>query len=233
LLALPSQRSTWDAAAALGVSINDAYWKDATFFVHNETAENVDYGIAQMVSAGRAPEVVERIANDSSAIDSETILRVLYRATCDPLPTGNNDVVMFQWGIARLLTRLETDSAVSEDAIAQLEWQYLAVLEHSERPAKMLHRFMSSRPQFFVEVLSAVYRASELTLLHAWQIYRTFAGRKSKASEAGGIAFASIFQAYRQIASSYIGKMVPHLAQQHALSAAVQGGSPVGQSQDV
>jgi transcriptional regulator with XRE-family HTH domain len=160
LLALPSQRSTWDAAAALGVSINDAYWKDATFFVHNETAENVEYGIAQMVSAGRAPEVVERIANDSSAIDSETILRVLHRATCDPLPTGNNDVVMFQWGIARLLTRLETDSAVSEDAIAQLEWQYLAVLEHSERPAKMLHRFMSSRPQFFVEVLSAVFRAS-------------------------------------------------------------------------
>jgi hypothetical protein len=113
-----------------------------------------------MVSAGRAPEVVERIANDSSAIDSETILRVLHRATCDPLPTGNNDVVMFQWGIARLFTRLETDSAVSEDAIAQLEWQYLAVLEHSERPAKMLHRFMSSRPQFFVEVLSAVFRAS-------------------------------------------------------------------------
>jgi len=76
--------------------------------------------------------------------------------------------------------------------------------------------------------------ASELTLLHAWQIYRTFAGSKSKASEAGGIAFASLFQAYRQIASSYIGKMVPHLAQQHALSAAVQGSSPGRcQSQDV
>lgn len=78
-----------------------------------------------------------------------------------------------------------------------------------------------------IQNLECAYRASELTLLHAWHIYRTFEGKKSKASEAGGIAFASIFQAYRQIASSYIGKMVPHLAQQHALSAAVQGGSPV------
>ena len=78
-----------------------------------------------------------------------------------------------------------------------------------------------------VQNLECAYRASELSLLHAWQNYRTFAGKKSKASEAGGIAFASIFQAYQQITSLYIGKVVPHLQQQHALSAAVQGGSPV------
>lgn len=160
LLALPSQRSTWDSAAVLGDSINASYWKDATFFVHNQSAEDMEYAIAQMVAADRAPEVVERIASDSSGIASETILRVLHAATGDPLPTGGNDAVMFQWGAARLFTRLENDSAVSEDEIALLEWQYLAVLEHSERPAKMLHRFMSSRPQFFVEVLSAVFRAS-------------------------------------------------------------------------
>lgn len=160
LLALPPQRNTWDAAAKLGESINASYWKDATFFVHNQSAEDIEYAIMQMVAADRAPEVVEGIAGNSSAIASDTILRVLHAATGDPLPTGGNDAVMFQWGVVRLLTRLETDSAVSEDEIALLEWQYLAVLEHSERPAKMLHRLMSSRPQFFVEVLSAVFRAS-------------------------------------------------------------------------
>ncbi|WP_263350006.1 helix-turn-helix domain-containing protein [Acidicapsa acidisoli] len=160
LLALPSQRSTWDSAAALGDSIKASYWKDTTFFVHNQSTDDMEYAITQMVAADRAPEVVEGIASDSSAIGTETILRVLHAATGDPLPTGGNDAVMFQWGVAHLFTQLETDSAVSEDEIALLEWQYLAVLEHSERPAKMLHRFMSSRPQFFVEVLSAVFRAS-------------------------------------------------------------------------
>ena len=160
LLALPSQRSTWDLGAALGDSVNASYWKDAIFFAHNQSTENVEYGIGQMVNADRAPEVVERIASDSTAISSSTILHVLRTATQNPWPTGGNDTVMFQWGVARLFTRLETDSAVSAEEIAQLEWLYLAVLEHSERPAKTLHRFMSSRPEFFVEVLSAVFRAS-------------------------------------------------------------------------
>jgi transcriptional regulator with XRE-family HTH domain len=160
LLALHPQRSTWDAAALLGDSINASYWKEAYFYIHNQSPEDMEYAIEQMVTAHRAPEVVEQIGADSSAIDIKTILKVLHAATSDPLPIGGNDVVMFQWGIARLFNRLDGDSTISEDEIAWLEWQYLAVLEHSERPAKMLHRFMSSRPQFFVEVLSAVFRAS-------------------------------------------------------------------------
>ena len=34
LLALPSQRSTWDAAARLGNNINSLFWKGALFFAH-------------------------------------------------------------------------------------------------------------------------------------------------------------------------------------------------------
>jgi transcriptional regulator with XRE-family HTH domain len=160
LLAIYSQRSTWDIAATLGESINAMYWKHADFNVFNLTPEDIEYAIKQMVIADRAPEVVERIANDSSSVAAETILGVLHAATGDPLPTGGNDATMFQWGVARLFTRLDKDETVSDDVIAQLEWQYLAILEHSERPAKALHTFMSTRPSFFVEVLSAVFRAS-------------------------------------------------------------------------
>jgi hypothetical protein len=148
LLAIYSQRSTWDAAAALGEGINAMYWKDADFNVFNQTHEDIEYAIEQMVIADRAPEVVERIANDSSSLAAGTILGVLHAATGDPLPTGGNGATMFQWGVARLFTRLDKDEAVSDDVIAQLEWQYLAILEHSERPAKALHTFMSTRPTF-------------------------------------------------------------------------------------
>ena len=60
--------------------------------------------------------------------------------------------------------------------------------------------------------LECAYRASELTLLHAWDIFRYFGGRDTKASQACGDAFASIFQAYRQISGEYLAKMVPHLS---------------------
>jgi hypothetical protein len=73
--------------------------------------------------------------------------------------------------------------------------------------------------------LECAYRASELTILHAWNIFRFFEGKNTKASEACGDAFGSIFQAYRQIDMEYLAKIAPHLQALHALSAAVQGGS--------
>lgn len=181
LLAICSQRSTWNLAAARGEGINAMYWKDADFNVFNQTPADIEYGIEQMVTADRAPEVVERIANDPSSVAAETILGVLHAAAGDPLPTGGNDATMFQWGVARLFTSLDKDETVSDDVIAQLEWQYLAILEHSERPAKALHTFMSARPNFFVEVLSAVFRASSK---EAAADHRPTAQEKAVASQA-------------------------------------------------
>ena len=73
--------------------------------------------------------------------------------------------------------------------------------------------------------LECAYRASELTILHAWNIFRFFGGKNTKASEACRDALISIFQAYRQINTEYLAKIIPHLQSLHALSAAVQGGS--------
>jgi hypothetical protein len=73
--------------------------------------------------------------------------------------------------------------------------------------------------------LECTYRASELTILHAWNIFRFFEGKSTKASEACRDALISVFQAYRQINTEYLAKIIPHLQSLHALSAAVQGGS--------
>jgi hypothetical protein len=75
--------------------------------------------------------------------------------------------------------------------------------------------------------LECAYRASELALLHGWNIFRAFAGKKTKASDAASSAFIAIFQVYRQITSGYLEKIAPHLQQEHALSSAVRGGSSI------
>src|SRR5207253_1895332 len=56
----------------------------------------------------------------------------------------------------QLLKRLDTDNTVPETVIAQLEWTYLALLEHSERLPIVLHRAMSKDAAFFAQVLSAI-----------------------------------------------------------------------------
>ncbi len=45
--------------------------------------------------------------------------------------------------------------------LVMLEWNYLQLLEHSRRPAKVLLRALSEEPSLFIKMLSAVFRPSE------------------------------------------------------------------------
>lgn len=235
LLALPSVRATWDSAAALGDRINAAYWKEAVFFNNNEAPADTDYGIEQMLDASRAPEVVERIASNAPAISCQTIVRVLQAAAADPWPTSGNDVVMFQWGVTQLLHRLETEGTVPDEEIAPLEWALLPVLEHSERQPKTLHRFISTVPEFFIQVLSAVYRplskststeppsGSEQEKAIASQAWRLLESWRQVPGAAAGAVDSQVLKDWVEkahrlaveaergtIGDQYIGKMLSH-----------------------
>jgi hypothetical protein len=74
------------------------------------------------------------------------------------------------------------------------------------------------------ENTESAYRASELTLLHAWNIVKLYAGKDTKTTRAVEAAFFAIFSAYRQISSEFLEKNVlPYVDKLHALSSAVYG----------
>jgi hypothetical protein len=71
--------------------------------------------------------------------------------------------------------------------------------------------------------MEAAYLSAELTLLHAWNIARLYAGQKKKVSEAIEAAFFSIFSTYQQISAAFLAQNVlPHVSKLHALSTAVR-----------
>jgi len=74
------------------------------------------------------------------------------------------------------------------------------------------------------ENTESAYRASELTLLHAWNIVKLYSGKDTKTTRAVEAAFFAIFSAYRQISSEFLEKNVlPYVDKLHALSSAVYG----------
>jgi hypothetical protein len=76
--------------------------------------------------------------------------------------------------------------------------------------------------------LEAPYRASELTLLHAWPIMSFHLGKKDKTARNVEAAFTSILEAYHQITSEYLHKCVfPHADKRDGLSSAVRTTSSV------
>jgi hypothetical protein len=100
------------------------------------------------------------VAGSKEQVPAQLILRMLSNAAKEPVPGSldMNEVTMFQWSVAELLQRLVSDCDAPEADVAQLEWLYLPLLEHSTHAPVVLHRWISKRPSFFVEVLSAIYR---------------------------------------------------------------------------
>ena len=74
------------------------------------------------------------------------------------------------------------------------------------------------------ENLESAYRSGELTLLHAWSIFRLHADKDNKITRAMWDTLVSIFTAYRQICGEFLGvNVLPYADKRHAVSSAVRG----------
>ncbi|MEG3147413.1 helix-turn-helix transcriptional regulator [Sphingomonas sp. RT2P30] len=160
--ALPSRTSTWNRAAALGQRIEDMYWAQIpTFWLGEE--DDAAFAIQKLIAAGRAKEALGLADHAKKKVPTILLIKVLRQAANQWPGDGaeNNDVVMFQHHVAEIFSALDERDDVDEKEFARLEWEYLALLEHSQRPAKVLIKALSEQPALFVDMLKAVFKPSE------------------------------------------------------------------------
>ena len=78
------------------------------------------------------------------------------------------------------------------------------------------------------ENLESAYRSGELTLLHAWSVFKLHADKDNKIKSVMQTALTSIFTAYHQICSEFLGvNVLPYANKRHAVSSAVRGSCSV------
>ena len=79
-----------------------------------------------------------------------------------------------------------------------------------------------------IDNLEAPYRASELALLHVWNLQRPFIGKKSKNSRAINAVLHQLVHLHLTISAEFLDRKVfPHVEKRHALSMAVDTRSSV------
>lgn len=164
LRALPVRRWTWDEVAKAGPELEDTYWRRAPVVWMNEDSDEAAFAIRKLISVGRARHALPLAARGSKVhLPSDLLVEVLREAVRPPTESNGdaNDATMFQHYLAEILQILDERSDVDKDTLASLEWAYLPILEHSRRPVKVLLEALSERPALFIEVLSAVFKASE------------------------------------------------------------------------
>lgn len=69
----------------------------------------------------------------------------------------------------------------------------------------------------------SAYRGGEFTLLHAWEVLKVFAGKRSKTADSALAAFFGVFTTYQTICSAYLDtNITPYAGTLHGVSAAVR-----------
>lgn len=164
LRALPMERWTWEQVSKIGGETEVAYWRQAPAHWMIGDSEDTAYAIEMLISVGRARHALPLAERNHKAnLPSDVLVKVLREAARQPfeIDSDRNEATMFQHYVSEILQLLDDREDVDRNTLVELEWNYLAVLEHSPRPAKVLHKALSEQPSLFIEVLSAVFKASE------------------------------------------------------------------------
>jgi transcriptional regulator with XRE-family HTH domain len=164
LRALPVNRWIWDQIVRIGGDIEATYWRLMPVVWMSEDSEDIAYAIGKLISVGRARHALPLAVRDNKVhLPSDLLVKVLKEAARQPFDDAgdSNETTMFQHYVAEILQILDERNDVDQDALVAIEWNYLQVLEHSHRPAKVLLRALSEQPPLFIMMLSAVFKASE------------------------------------------------------------------------
>jgi transcriptional regulator with XRE-family HTH domain len=165
LRALPVSQWTWDQVAAIGGAIEATYWKHAPVLWIDEESAAVGYAVRHLIDVGRARHALALVGRRDRGLNLTTplLLEVLEQAANQPIDNDrdSNEATMFQHYVTETFSQLDERDDVDRNALATLEWNYLRVLEYSRRPAKVLLSVLAEQPKLFIEMLRAIYRASD------------------------------------------------------------------------
>ncbi len=166
LVSLRSTPEIRDWVDAQGGRIRQEYWRRASMGVpsvrDDEDFRRIVDGILEAHRWSESIELARWALHDSPPKGRpEDYLRILAHAeqgcTNDELAEGRRHQSE-SYVIPKIFRHLDEFGNVSKPDLARLESFYIEVLEDSERPPKYITRAIEENPQFFAELVSAVFR---------------------------------------------------------------------------
>jgi hypothetical protein len=165
-LSLPASPSLWERVKNWGHDVDRLYWRNVgvsrDFPAHwshvLEEWREVKRGwsslalVAQVIDE-RHPR--EDVPKPSAEVVADVLGRALRKD--DNEEPVRDDGNMLGHYVERLFLFLDAENADPQQ-VAELEWGWLRVLQHTQRGANALHSQITSSPRLFVDLLKAVFR---------------------------------------------------------------------------
>jgi hypothetical protein len=158
LLALPRDAATWDRVAASGAETSETYWR--RFVPGGLDDPQVTTTAAQeLLHAGRPVAAADQLnlylEQLQDGVSPELVATILEAVLSAPeAPPGN----LTAYALERLLKYLQSADGIAPERLAAIEWGFLPMFRFGSGSPETLHAELGRSPEFFVELVSIVYR---------------------------------------------------------------------------
>lgn len=159
-LLMPFEPATWDQLES-GSPLERSYWKQTSAYSWGLKSDELLRAVEMLLRVDRAIAAIQPLAvisHSKTPLPCELAGRALLEALIekpsdDRLPT--NDIVA-------VIESMQTHCDLSSVVLQQVEWQYLALLNHiNNRAPKALEQKLASDPAFFAELIAVAYRSDK------------------------------------------------------------------------
>ena len=163
---LPFTKETWHRATDwLGKSEKE-YWSNTSANPYrDQTHGDLSFAIDKLIKYGRphaAIACLRKMIHSNQPLDKSRSVKALMAAISSREPSHVVDLN----NIIPIIKALQNDPDTDPDALFQIEWAYLNLLDehyYAEASPKTLENRLSSGPEFFCEVIRLVYPSKKET----------------------------------------------------------------------
>ncbi len=164
-LAIRDDDRVWEFVEKHGEIVEEKYWTQVSKYILPITEENISYAVSMLLKYNRpfsAIEVLSHAAYNKMDLSPQLVMDTLFEAV-ETIDKTNETIESALHEIGELFKFLqeksESDNDLYVSRLAQLEWQYLAVLNGYNGKPTTLERYLCVDPKFFADMIGAIYRS--------------------------------------------------------------------------
>jgi hypothetical protein len=161
LVCLPFNCQTWDIVDDFGEEVRELYWTKATGYPEISEAERAAREFLNYNRPQATIEFLYFLSNENNLVVPASLVIEILTKLLSIASEVQLDWNSFGYSISSLFSLLDKAGEVEESEIAALEWAYMPILKNYGRGPRLLHRELSRNPDFFVDVISYIYKAED------------------------------------------------------------------------
>ena len=151
-------KNVWDFIDKTSSETQKSYWKGIYPQFRNVPEDDFIFGIDKLIEVGRFISALEITYHKREKVSTEKLAEILEKAGTE---RSEEEKTLRNHYVTSIIEEIGKREGVDRSVLLRLEWLYLPFLASygSSHKPKLLHEELANNPDFFIEVLSWVYKS--------------------------------------------------------------------------